>query len=232
MTLNSCVIKGIRIYEVPSIEALVQSAYDLKTFLLPINESQLRNYYKLNTNNAIRWMRYPQDNLALAALEQAGLHHSITVAPYDVFTDIMKRYGNSSRFCFIGSDHPILKATTAVLKKHYPHFNSNNIVLTSDTNTDLKAIKKSFDSNCPDFVFIDSSAKHYFAIELVIPLIANQYKSVFVAAEDSLSIYLENFSNYGWFDFILYTIRIQWILLKKRLHFIKFKLKLLFNLVE
>ena len=232
MPLNSCIIKGIRIYEVPSIETLVQSAYDLKTFLLPINESQLRNYYKLNTNNAIRWMRYPQDSLALAALEEAGLHHSITVAPYDVFTAIMKRYGNSSRFCFIGSDHSILKAATAVLKKHYPHFNSNNIVLTSDTNTDLKAIKKSFDSNCPDFVFIDSSAKHYFAIELVIPLIANQYKSVFVAAEDSFSICIENHSNFGWFDFILYTIRIEWILIKKRFHRLQFQFKLLFHLVK
>lgn len=219
MTLNSCIIKGIRLYEVPSVEALVQSAYNSKTFLLPINESQLRNYYKLNTNNAIRWMRYPQDNLTLAALKEAGLHHSITVAPYDVFIAIMNRYGNSSRFCFIGSDQSILKATTAVLKKHYRHFNSNCIVLTSDTNDDLKAIKKSFDSNCPDFVFIDSTAKHYFTIKLVIPLIANQYKSVYVASEDSLSIYLENYSNYGWFDFILYTIRIEWGVLKKRLHF-------------
>jgi hypothetical protein len=84
---------------------------------------------------------------------------------------------------------------------------------------DLKAIKKSFNSNCPDFVFIDSSVKHYFSVELIIPLIAKKYPSVYVATEDSFSILLENYSNYGWLEFILYTIRIEWGLLKKRLRF-------------
>lgn len=117
MTLNSCVIKGIRIYEVPSVEALVQSAYNSKSILLPINESLLRNYYELNTSNSLKWMRYPQDVKTLAVLEQAGLYNSITVAPYDVFSAILANYGDSFRFCFIGSDHAILKATTANLKK-------------------------------------------------------------------------------------------------------------------
>lgn len=219
MSLNSCVIKGIRIYEVPSVEALVQSAYNSKTFLLPINESLLRNFYELNSSNSLKWMRYPQDAKTLAVLEQAGLYNSITVAPYDVFSAILANYGDSSRFCFIGSDHAILKATTANLKKQFSKFNSNSIVLSSDTNADLKTINKSFKSNCPDFVFIDSSAKHYFAAELIIPLIAQKYPSVYVATEDSFSIFLENYSNYGWLDFILYTIRIEWGVLKKRLHF-------------
>lgn len=219
MNLNSCIIKGIRIYEVPSVEVLVQSAYDLKTFLLPINESLLRNYYELNTSNSLKWVRYPQDEKALSVLEQAGLYNSITVAPYDVFSAILANYGDSSRFCFIGSDHAILKATTSTLKKQFSKFNSNSIVLSSDTNADLKTINKSFKLNCPDFVFIDSSVKNYFAVELIIPLIAKKYPSVFVATEDSFSILLENYSNYGWLDFILYTIRIEWGLLKKRLHF-------------
>lgn len=219
MNLNSCIIKGIRIYEVPSVEVLVQSAYDLKTFLLPINESLLRNFYEPNSSNSLKWMRYPQDEKALAVLEQAGLYNSITVAPYDVFSAILANYGNSCRFCFIGSDHAILKATTATLKKHYPKFNSNSIILSSDTNTDLKAINKSFKLNCPDFVFIDSSAKHYFAVELIIPLIAKKYPSVYVSTEDSFSIFLENYSNYGWLDFIRYSIRIEWGVLKKRLRF-------------
>ncbi len=219
MSLNSCVIKGIRIYEVPSIEALVQSAYNSKTFLLPINESLLRNYYKLNTTNSLKWMRYPQDEKALTVLEQAGLYNSITVAPYDVFSAILANYGKSCRFCFIGSDHKILKATKATLKKQYPKFNSNSIVLSSDTNADLKTINKSFKFNCPDFVFIDSSAKHYFTVELIIPLIAKKYPSVYVDTEDSFSILLENYSNYGWLDFILYSIRIECGVLKKRLRF-------------
>jgi hypothetical protein len=164
-------------------------------------------------------MRYPQDEKALVVLEQAGLYNSLTVAPYDVFTTILANYGDSCRFCFIGSDHSILKATTATLKKQFSKFNSNSIVLTSDTNMDLKAIKKSFNSNCPDFVFIDSSVKHYFSVELIIPLIAKKYPSVYVATEDSFSILLENYSNYGWLEFILYTIRIEWGLLKKRLRF-------------
>lgn len=219
MTLNSCVIKGIRIYEVPSIEALVQSAYNSKSILLPINESLLRNYYELNTTNSLKWMRYPQDVKTLAVLEQAGLYNSITVAPYDVFSAILANYGDSSRFCFIGSDHAILKATTATLKKQFSKFNSNSIVLSSDTNADLKTINKSFKSNCPDFVFIDSSVKHYFTVELIISLIAKKYPSVFVATEDSFSILLENYSNYGWLDFIRYSIRIEWGVLKKRLRF-------------
>lgn len=219
MYLNSCIIKGIRIYEVPSIEALVKSAYDLKTFLLPINESLLRNYYELNTSNSLKWMRYPQDEKALSVLEQAGLYNSITVDPYDVFSAILANYGDSCRFCFIGSDHTTLKATTAILKKQYPKFNSICIVLSSDTNTDLKTLYNSFKSKCPDFVFIDSSVKHYFAVELIIPLIAKKYPSVYVATEDSFSIFLENYSNYGWLDFILYTIRIEWGVLKKRLRF-------------
>jgi hypothetical protein len=219
MSLNSCVVQGIRIYEVPSIVSLVQSAYNSKTFLLPINESLLRNYYELNTTNSLKWMRYPQDEKALAVLEQAGLYNSITVAPYEVFTTILANYGDSCRFCFIGSDYSILKATTATLRKQFSKFNSNSIVLSSDKNMDLKTIKKSFNSNCPDFVFIDSSVKHYFSVELIIPLIAKKYPSVYVATEDSFSILLENYSNYGWLDFILYTIRIEWGLLKKRLRF-------------
>ena len=183
--LNHTTFKDIPIYEVPSMDVLIQYAFQNKQSLLPINEKTLREYNLQNEALFKNSVTYPQDLAALFCLRKEKLTNSVVVDPCTLFNQIIHTYNASSRFYLIGDNKMVLASCCAVLQQRYTGIELHSLVVGPNLIQDLKSISKEWNQNNPDFIFIANSKMYPQLFDMFLLLMRHKHNAIYVNVADA-----------------------------------------------